>query len=118
MNSVKHVSKQSFATEVLQSPFPVIVEFYADWCGPCRLLAPRLERLSDEFAGRVKIVKVDIDVERELQSQFQVKSIPTLLVVADGRLAGRASGLVSEARLRHALTKLADNASTPNRHVG
>jgi thioredoxin-like negative regulator of GroEL len=66
VSSVKHVSKQSFATEVLRSSVPVIVDFYADWCGPCRLLAPRLERLSDEFAGRVKIVKVNIDVEPEL----------------------------------------------------
>jgi thioredoxin 1 len=118
MSSVKHVSKQSFATEVLQSSVPVIVDFYADWCGPCRMLAPRLERLSDEFAGRVKIVKVNIDGEPELASQFQIKSIPTLVVVADGRLVGRTSGLVSEARLRNALSKLAGDTSTPNRRVG
>lgn len=118
MNSVKHVSKESFKQEVLQSPVPVLVDFYADWCGPCRMLAPTLERLSAEFAGRAKIVKVNIDQEPELADQFQVQSIPTLVVVADGNLVARTSGLASEASLRNALSQLAGTASTPRRRVG
>ena len=118
MSSVKHVTKQTFALEVLESPVPVLVDFYADWCGPCRMLVPTLERLSTEFAGRAKIVKVNVDEESALASQFQVSSIPTLIVVADGKLVGRTSGLVPEATLRSALSHLAGPTSPLSRRVG
>lgn len=118
MSSVKHVSKLSFTQEVLQSPVPVLVDFYADWCGPCRMLAPTLERLSAEFTGRARIVKVNVDAEPELASQFQVASIPTLVFFSGGRLMGRTSGLASEVSLRNALSQVAGAASPSNRRVG
>lgn len=118
MSSVKQVSNESFNHDVLQSPVPVLVDFYADWCGPCRLLAPTLQRLSTEFADRARIVKVNIDREPELADQYQVESIPTLVFVAGGRVVGRTSGVASEASLRNALSQLAGRASTPQRHVG
>jgi len=118
MSTVKHVTLQSFETEVLQSPVPVLVDFYADWCGPCRMLAPTLERLSDEFAGRATVVKINVDQEPELASQFQVQSIPTLVFIADGNLVTRTSGLATEASLRNALQKLTGTASTPHQRVG
>lgn len=118
MSSVKHVSKESFAGEVLQSPVPVLVDFYADWCGPCRMLAPTLERLSTEFSGRARIVKVNIDQEPDLASEFQVESIPTLVVLSGGKPVGRTTGLVGEASLRQALTQLAGRSNPPSRHVG
>ena len=118
MSSVQHVTKQSFAQEVLRSPVPVLIDFYADWCGPCRMLAPTLERLSAEFSGRAKIVKVNVDEEPALASQFQVESIPTLVVIAGGKPVGRTTGVVSEESLRHALNQLAGTASPPHRRVG
>ena len=86
MSSVKHVSKQSFATEVLQSSVPVIVDFYADWCGPCKMVAPVLEELSKEYAGKVNIYKVDTEKEQELASVFGIRSIPSILFIPkDGK---------------------------------
>jgi thioredoxin len=107
MGSVKHVTIQNFSADVIQSDIPVLVDFYADWCGPCRMLAPTLERLATEFDGRIKIVKVNVDRESALASRYEVESIPTLVVLSNGQLIGRAAGLVGEADLRSALNQLA-----------
>jgi thioredoxin 1 len=117
MSALQHVSKATFAREVLQSTVPVLVDFYADWCGPCRTLAPTLERLAAEFAGRAKIVKVNVDAEPELASQFRVQSIPTLAFIAGGELVGKTAGLVPETGLREALHQLAEE-TTGTRQVG
>lgn len=106
MSSIKHVARTNFSSEVLQARLPVLIDFYADWCGPCRMLAPILERLSAEFVGRAKIVKINVDAEPELASQFRVESIPTLLFVVDGEVVGRTAGLAPEPSLRHALLEL------------
>ena len=111
MNSVPHVSNSTFSKDVLQSPVPVLVDFYADWCGPCRMLAHTLEKLSKEFAGRVKILKVNVDAEPELANEFRVESIPLLVFFAEGRPVGRTAGLVNESGLRQVLTQLTDAAS-------
>jgi thioredoxin len=113
-----HISSGAFDSEVTRSQMPVLVDFYADWCGPCRALAPTLERLAAEFAGRAKIVKVNVDEEPELAGQFQVSSIPTLVFFAGGRLAGQVAGLVPESGLRQALDQLAASADGPSRRVG
>lgn len=118
MSSVKHVSKASFTREVLQSPVPVLVDFYADWCGPCRMLAPTLERLATEFSGRASIVKVNVDQEPDLAGEFNVESIPTLVFLSGGKLISRTSGLVGEAGLRQALNQLADQTAPSRPHVG
>lgn len=110
MSSLQHVSTQSFASEVMQSTVPVLVDFYADWCGPCRMLAPTLERLSTEFTGRAKIVKVNIDHDPALASQFQVSAIPTLALIADGKVINRTTGLVGEATLRNVLNQISSAA--------
>ncbi|RLS54658.1 MAG: thioredoxin [Planctomycetota bacterium] len=106
MNTVQHVSNSSFPREVLQSSVPVLVDFYADWCGPCRMLAPTLNKLAIEFADRVKIVKVNVDTEPELANQFRVESIPLLVFFADGKPVGRAAGVANESGLRQALNQL------------
>ena len=118
MGYVNSVSKQSFAQEVLNSRIPVIVDFHAAWCGPCRMLAPRLEKLAAEFAGQVKIVKVDVDAESELADRFQIQSIPTLVLVTDGQVLGRTHGLVSEGGLRSVLRQLAGEATPAARRLG
>ncbi|RLS52109.1 MAG: thioredoxin [Planctomycetota bacterium] len=110
MNTVQHVSNSSFPREVLQSSVPVLVDFYADWCGPCRMLAPTLNKLAIEFADRVKIVKVNVDTEPELANQFRVESIPLLVFFADGKPVGRAAGLVNQSGLRQALNQLTNAA--------
>jgi thioredoxin 1 len=107
MSKVQQISASNFTSEVQQSSIPVLVDFYADWCGPCRMLAPTLDRLANEFDGRIKIVKVNVDREGELASQFQVESIPMLVVIADGQIIGKAEGLVGEADLRSALNQIA-----------
>jgi len=115
MSSLTHLTKSSFAREVYQSEVPVLIDFYADWCGPCRMLAPVLERLAVEFAGRAKIVKVDVDAEPDLANQFQVSSIPTLAFFANGELVSKTAGLVPEGNLRHALNQLTTGAATEHR---
>lgn len=119
MNALRQVSWSTFSRDVLQSPVPVLVDFSAKWCGPCRLLAPTLEKLSREFAGRVEIVQVDVDAEPGLAAQFHVQSIPTLAWFAGGRLLGQSAGLASEPSLRQALQQLASRqVSSPTRRVG
>lgn len=118
MSTVKSVSKPSFAFEVEQSAIPVLVDFYADWCGPCRMLAPALQRLAGEFAGRVKIVKVNADDEPELADRYQVSALPTLAFFSGGRLVGQTTGVPSEAALRKALNQLSGDPSSANRRVG
>lgn len=108
MSSLSHVTARTFQADVLQSQIPVLVDFYADWCAPCRTLAPTLQKLSNEFDGSVKIVKVNVDSEPGLANQFQVQSIPMLAVFVDGQVVGQSAGVVSEGALRTALKELVD----------
>jgi thioredoxin 1 len=110
MSHAKAISSATFRREVLESSVPVLVDFYADWCGPCRMLAPVLDRLAGEFQGRVKIVKVNVDAEPELANTYRVESIPALVVLAAGQEIGRTAGVVPEAGLRGALQQLADES--------
>jgi thioredoxin 1 len=96
--SVRHVSEADFDREVLQSDVPVLVDFYADWCGPCRLLAPVLQELAAETDG-AKIVKVDVDANPGLAAQYGITSIPSVMVFRDGRVAAQHVGLAGKDRL-------------------
>lgn len=93
MSDVKVITTEDFGFEVLNAAEPVVVDLYADWCGPCRALAPLLDRLAHAYAGRVKFVKVNVDDEPQVAGYFDVASIPTLLVFDRGRLVHRSSGL-------------------------
>ena len=87
MSNAAAVNESDFEAEVLQSDKPVIVDFWAEWCGPCKMIAPSLEEISNELAGKVKVAKLNIDENPELAAQFGVRSIPTLAVFKGGEVA-------------------------------
>ena len=107
MSAIPHITGPQFGEEVLQSALPVVVDFYAPWCGPCRLLAPVLDALAHELAGRVKFVKVDIDRQHHLAAQCHIQSVPTLLLVAGGDLVDAVVGLAPPAAIRDKISQLA-----------
>ena len=86
------VTQQNFEQEVLKSDIPVLVDFWATWCGPCRMVAPIVAEIAEENAGRIKVCKVDVDENPELAARFAVSSIPTLMVFKNGALADKAVG--------------------------
>ena len=90
--SVVTITKDNFKTEVLESERPVLLDFWAPWCGPCRMLAPELKALADEYAGRVVVGKVNVDEEPELAAAFRVASIPTVVVIRDGKVVRTSVG--------------------------
>ncbi len=83
---VIHLNNAEFETQVLKSDVPVLVDFYADWCGPCHVIAPTIEALSNEFEGKVKFVKVDVDANQEVASRYEIMSIPTIMLFENGRV--------------------------------
>jgi thioredoxin 1 len=102
------IKASDFEAEVLQAKTPVVVDFYADWCGPCKLLGPIVEGLATEQGDRVKFVKVNVDNAKELSQKYEIEGIPTLLFFKDGKLADRVVGLESKEKLQghlQALTK-------------
>jgi len=87
------LTKDNFKNEALASDKPVLIDFWASWCGPCRMLSPVVDEIADELAGKVKVGKVNVDEERELAAQFRVMSIPTLAVLKNGKLTASAVGV-------------------------
>ena len=113
MSKASEIEPQNFNPEVLQAPTPVLVDFYAPWCGPCKMLGPILNSLAMEFAGRVKLVKVNVDDAPELAQQYQITSVPTLMLFQDGRVEETIVGLASARALRALLNRVAPPAAEP-----
>ncbi|MBQ0134027.1 MAG: thioredoxin [Clostridiales bacterium] len=93
------ITKENFQSEVMESPIPVLIDFWAEWCGPCRMLAPTVAELAEEYAGRVKVCKVNVDEQPELAAAFRVSSIPTVAVMKDGKVTASSVGVRPKAQL-------------------
>jgi len=100
------ITSQNFEAEVLKSEQPVMVDFFATWCGPCQILAPTVEELAQEYKGKAKIGKLDIDQNQELASQYQVMSVPTLIFFKDGQEVDRIMGVQSKEAFKEKLDNL------------
>lgn len=91
-----HINDENFESEVVNSDIPVLVDFFATWCGPCQMLAPTIEELADEYEGKIKIVKVDIDEAPETAQKMGVQSIPTIVLFKDGEAKDKKIGVASK----------------------
>ena len=93
------LTDDTFKDEVLEADVPVLVDFWAVWCGPCRMVAPIVEELAGEYAGRAKIAKIDVDAAQKTAAEFGIRSIPTLLVFKDGKVADQIIGAVPKKQI-------------------
>ena len=97
------LTKENFKDEVLNSDIPVLVDFWATWCGPCMMLSPVIEEIAKELAGTVKVGKVNVDEQPELSAQYQIASIPTLLLFKNGKVENTAVGFMPKQAIMHSL---------------
>lgn len=104
--TVLHIGGDRFQEEVVRSKLPVVVDFYADWCGPCKMIAPVIEQLSKEYVGKAKFVKIDTDDNQELASQFGIMSIPTVMFFSRGKVEDIVVGAVPAAIFKQKLESL------------
>jgi thioredoxin 1 len=100
------VTDANFQAEVSQSSTPVLVDFWATWCGPCRTIAPHLEAIAQAYAGKLRIGKCDIDSNHMVPTQFEIRSVPTLLLFKNGQVAGQLVGAVPRARIEDLVGKV------------
>ena len=105
--NIVNLTQENFDAEVLKASTPVLVDFWAEWCGPCKMIAPVLDELAEEHAGQVKIGKVNIDQQQELAAQYGVRAIPTLLLFHQGQVADQMVGLRSKRDLKASFARVA-----------
>jgi thioredoxin 1 len=98
--NVRHISDAEFESAVMQSPVPVFIDFWAPWCGPCRIVGPIIDEIASEYAGKISVVKINVDDNPAVAQQFMVSSIPTLMLFKGGQMVDRALGAMPKAELQ------------------
>jgi len=96
---IKHISDASFEADVLQADKPVLVDYWAEWCGPCKMIAPILDEVAKDYGSRLQVTKMNVDENREVPAKFGIRGIPTLMLFKDGQLAATKVGALSKAQL-------------------
>ena len=96
---IVHVTDASFEAEVVNAEIPVLVDFWAEWCGPCKMIAPVLNEIADEYAGRVKVCKIDVDANPDVRPKFGIRGIPTLIIFKGGNVEATKVGALSKTQL-------------------
>lgn len=104
--SIVKVSDKNFREEVLGSPLPVLADFFAEWCMPCKKVAPILEEISKEYSGKVKVVKINVDDSGSTASDFGIMSIPTIMIFKDGKVASQSIGAMSKHEIKSKLSEV------------
>ena len=99
MSQIQHVSDDSFDEEVLSSKTPVLVDYWAEWCGPCKVIAPVLEEIAKEYDGKMKVCKLDIDANEATPPKYGIRGIPTLMIFKDGNVEATKVGALSKSQL-------------------
>ncbi len=110
MGITKVSDTKTWETDVIQSPLPVFVDFWAEWCGPCRMVSPVVEELASEYEGKVNFVKVNVDEANELASKYNVFSIPTLAIINKGKIVSQQVGAASKESYKNMIDKALENA--------
>lgn len=98
-DNIVHVSDSSFDQDVIKAEGPVLVDFWAEWCGPCKMIAPVLEELADEYGDKLKVCKMDVDANPETAPKYGIRGIPTLILFNNGEMAGTKVGALSKSQL-------------------
>ena len=99
MADIQHVSDESFESDVINSELPVLVDYWAEWCGPCKVIAPVLEEIATEYDGKMKVCKLDIDANEETPPKYGIRGIPTLMLFKDGQVEATKVGALSKSQL-------------------